>query len=125
MPTLGSRLDSDYILTADTAVAPAVAFANVSASQTDSSIVSGVTGKKLRVLAVALLAGGTATNITFNTKPSGSGTAISMQFQNGANGGAVLPFNPVGWFQTSSGDGLTVTTGSGATTGVHVVYMQV
>lgn len=99
------------------------AFANVAASQTDSSIVAAVSGKVIRVLAMVAVAGGTATNLTFNTKPAGAGTAISPLFANGINGGEVLPFNPSGWFETNSGEGLTVTTGAGSTTGILVVYM--
>jgi len=100
------------------------AVANVSAGQTDAEIVAATAGKRVRVLAVAFVCGGTATSATFNTKPSGSGTAISPAFQNGANGGAILPFNPVGWFQTGSGEGLSLTTGSGSTTGVLVVHVK-
>lgn len=101
------------------------AFANVAASTTDSSIISAVASKKLRILSVVLECGATATNITFNTKPAGAGTAISMQFQNGANSGAVLARNEDGWFETNSGEGLTVTTGAGSTTGVQVNYIEV
>lgn len=101
------------------------AFANVAASQTDSEIVAAVANKKIRVLSCAFVAGGTGTNATFNTKPSGAGSAISMTFANAANGGAVLPHNPLGWFETSLGEGLTLTTGAGSATGVQVVYAEV
>lgn len=101
------------------------AFANVAASQTDSAVVAAVTSKKIRVLSACALAGGTATNLTFNTKPAGAGTAISPLFANGANGGEVLPFSPIGWFETSSGEGLSVTTGTGSTTGIIVSYIEV
>ena len=99
--------------------------ANVAASQTDSSLITAVTGKKLRVIAVAAVAGGTATTLTFNSKGAGAGTAISALFANGINGGEVLSYNPVGWFETKSGEALTVTTGAGATTGIQVVYVEV
>lgn len=98
------------------------AVANVAASQTDSSVITAVTGKKIRVVAVTAIAGGTATNLTFNSKGSGAGTAISPLYANGANGGEVLPFNPMGWFETNSAEALTVTTGAGSTTGILVVY---
>ncbi len=101
------------------------AIANISASQTDSSIVTAVTGKKIRIVAVAAVAAATATNITFNTKPAGAGTGISPVFANGANGGEVLPYNPRGWFETNSGEGLTATTGSGSATGVLINYILV
>lgn len=97
-------------------------FANITASSTDSNLVSAVAGKKIRVHAVVFQCGGTATTATFNSKGTGSGTAVSMQFQNGANGGAVLPESEVGWIETAVGEGLTLTTGAGTTTGVHLIY---
>ncbi len=99
--------------------------ANVAASQTDSSVVAATAGKRIKVLALVAQAGATATNITFNTKPAGAGVAISDTMQNAANGGRVLPFNPLGWFQTAVGEGLTATTGAGSTTGVTLVYTLV
>lgn len=101
---------------------PLKALANVAQSQTDSVLVAGVTGKKIRVLGLAVVAGGTATNVTFNSKPSGSGVAISALFALAANGTMVLPLNPAGWFETVAGEGLTVTTGTGGTTGIQLVY---
>lgn len=103
--------------------APGRAFANVAASQTDAAVVAAVAGKKIRVVAVAFVCGATATNATFNSKPSGAGSAISMLFANAQNGGAVLPPNEYGWFETSAGEGLSLTTGTGSTTGVQVTYV--
>lgn len=109
--------------------APFVAFAkegtakgDIAASQTDSSLVSAVSGARIAVHQVAVMTGATATNVTFNTKPSGAGTAISPQFQCGANGGIVLPYSEKPWFYTSAGEGLSVTTGAGSTTGILVYY---
>jgi hypothetical protein len=98
------------------------AFANVAQSQTDSAVVAAVSGKKIVVESVVLMAGATATNATFNTKPAGAGSAISLTFQCGANGGATLPDNRHGWFETNVGEGLSLTTGAGSTVGVQVVY---
>lgn len=99
-------------------------FASINAGTTDGSVIAAVAGAKLRVLAVVLQCAGTATTATFNTKPSGAGSAISMTFANGANGGAVLPFNPYGWFETGVGQGLSLTTGAGSATGVQVTYTE-
>lgn len=96
------------------------AFANVAASATASSIVAAVAGKKIRVLSLAFVCGATATNATFNS----AGAAISALFANAANGGAILPLNPLGWFETVEGEALTLTTGTGSTTGVQVVYAE-
>jgi hypothetical protein len=98
------------------------ASANVAASQTDSVVKAAVAGASINVLAVYCIAGGTATNLTFNSKGSGAGTAISALLANAANGGAVLPLNEKGWFSTNAGEGLTVTTAAGSTTGIGVVY---
>lgn len=101
------------------------AFANIAASITDGSVIAAVATKKLRILAVYAQCGATATNLTFNSKPAGAGAAISPTMQNGANGGEVLPQNSYGWFETVAGEGLTVTTGTGSQTGVHVLYLEV
>jgi hypothetical protein len=100
---------------------PRRAFANIAASQTDSSVVAAVSGRAIRVVALACQCGATATNITFNS----ASTAISMTFQNAANGGEILPRNDLGWFQTVAGEALTATTGTGSTTGVQVVYVEI
>lgn len=100
---------------------PKTAFADVAASQTDSEIVAAVSGKHIRVLAYVIQCGGTATTIVFNT----ASTAITPSFANAANGGSVVPFNPVGWFETNEGEALTVTTGAGSATGVLVRYVEV
>lgn len=99
-------------------------FANVAASQTDSSLVAAVAGTSIKVLAVFAKAGGTATTLTFNTKPSGAGSAISASFANGINGDTLLPYNEEGWFETAVGEGLTCTTGAGSTTGIQIIYSQ-
>lgn len=100
------------------------AVANIAASTTDGNIVTAVSGKKIRVVFVVFMAGGTATNLTFNTKPGGAGTAISPLFAMAANGGAAMSLNSSGWFQTNSGEGLTGTTGTGSTVGILVGYVE-
>lgn len=101
------------------------AFANVAASQTDSSLVAAVAERKIRVLSLAFVTGATGTAATVNSKGSGAGTAISMLFANAANGGAVLPHNALGWFETNVGEALTLTTGAGSATGVQIVYAEI
>lgn len=100
----------------------AFAVANIAAGQTDASLIAGSSNRIILVKSVAALTGATATNLTFNSKGSSSGTAISCLFANGANGGLVLPESDGGWFQTNPGEALTCTTGAGATTGIQVAY---
>ena len=118
-------VESEYIYVNGVATQVKRATANIAQSQTDSAIVAAVASKKIRVIAGVFLAGSTATNITFNTKPGGAGSAISPTFQSAANGGAMLAPNIYGWFETASGEGLSATTGAGATTGVLVNYIEV
>lgn len=101
------------------------AIANVAASQTDSVIVAAVTGRKIRVIAGWTIAGATATTVVFNTKPGGAGTAITPVIAQGVNSGLVLPNNHDGWFETNKGEGLTVTTGAGSSTGLIVLYNEI
>jgi hypothetical protein len=103
----------------------AFTFANVSASQTDSVLVTGATNRIILVKGVAAVTGATATNLTFNSKGSGSGTAISCLYANAANGGFVLPESDGGWFQTNSGESLTCTTGSGSATGIQISFCMI
>lgn len=95
----------------------------VAASQTDSVLVAANGTNKIRVLAVVINQGDTtASAVTFNSKGSGAGTAISPLLKGPANGGFVLPYNEKGWFESLSGEGLTVTTGAGSNTALIVDY---
>lgn len=123
--TITAKLATDKIQDGTTALTPKFAHADVAASQTDSNIVTGVGGKKIRVLQVVATCGGTGTDLTFNSKGAGAGTSISGKLSNGANGGEVLPFSPVGWFETITAEALTVTTGAGSSTGITLTYVEV
>lgn len=99
---------------------------NIAASQTDAVGVAAVTGKKIRVLGLVLHGGDTAGSaVTLNTKPSGAGTAISPVFELGINQSVVLPQSDNGWFETTAGQGLSITTGAGSTTGIQIIYVEV
>ena len=100
------------------------AYDSIAASTTDSSLVAAVTGKKIRVHAVFTNNSGTVGTLLFE---SGTATAITPTMDVAADGGgAVMPFNPVGWFETAAGEALTATTAAGAgTTGIIVVYSVV
>lgn len=115
-------------------LASKTSFANVAASQTDANIVTAVPGRIIRVIGGFAIVAGTAMNVTFNSKGSGTGTAITSIIPCGANGGAVWPLPPPvdsgqpphPYFQdTGKGEGLTVTTGAGATiVGITLTYVE-
>lgn len=99
--------------------------ANISSGTTDGAVITAVVGAKLLIISFRVMAGGVATNATFNSKPVGAGTAISETFACPANGGQMGPFQPVGHFKTASGEGLTLTTGAGSTVGVGGAYVEI
>lgn len=99
------------------------AYDSIAASTTDSALVAAVAGQKIRVLAVVLNQGDTTPSaVTLNSKPAGSGTSIFPALKAAANGGFVLPYNPVGWCSTNAGEGLSATTGAGSATAVVVQW---
>lgn len=108
-----------------TPLSPKFAKANVSASQTDSVMVTAVSAKKIRVLNYTILVGATATNVTFNSKGAGAGTAISSLKACNANGGIAPGEGILGHFETTSGEALTVTTGAGSSVGIDITYIEV
>lgn len=108
------------------------ATATIDPSTTDGNIITAKPSYRFRVVGGFVVAGGTATNVTFNSKGTGSGTAISSTIYCGANGGLAMPSPPqiasgeppFGYFQTNVGEGLSATTGSGTTVGISVVYIE-
>ncbi|OPX88989.1 MAG: hypothetical protein A4E53_01722 [Pelotomaculum sp. PtaB.Bin104] len=126
--TIGHVFQSPQVGTVFSGTATATvasAFANVAASQTDSSIVAANGSKVIYVLGFQAVCGATATNLTFNSKGGGAGTAISPLYANAANGGISCPPSGIPYFKTSAGEALTVTTGAGSTTGIIIQYIQV
>jgi hypothetical protein len=104
--------------------------ASIASATTDGSVVAAVTGKKIRVHGYVLSCAGTATTLTFNTKPGGAGSAISHTHNLPVNANVPVPLcgdqaGALGWFETNAGEGLTATTGTGSTCGVLVVYSEV
>ena len=109
------------------------AFVATAASATDDAIddtgstaPSAFAGRRVAVYGVVINQGDTtASTVTFNSKGSGSGTAISPAFKATANGGLVLPTGSEPYFVTNEGEALSVTTGAGSTTKIFVVWKYV
>jgi hypothetical protein len=99
---LVTYLTTDLLYNGSTALTPKFA-AIAAATSGDNTLVAAVSGKKIRVLALAIIAGA-AGNIYFTS--AAGGTVIfggsTNKIQLAANGGFVLPFNPVGWMENSS-----------------------
>jgi hypothetical protein len=94
------------------------AFINTSASGI-TNIVPVQTSQRIIVLQCCVITSG-ANTVTFYTN-SGS-TAISAGFPLAANGGFVLPFSALGWFQGGIGQTLDFNMNTGVATAVQVVW---
>lgn len=119
--SIAAALQSDVLMNNLTAMTPKFFSETVAASDTDEELVALVAAKKIRVLALAVQCGATATDITFES----STTTRIHKVPAGSNGGQILPFNPAGWFETAAGASLTVTTGTGSSTEITGVYVEV
>ena len=69
------------------------------ATSGNNTLVAAVTGKKIRVLSLYLVASGA---VTARFESAAGGTALSGQMQLAANGVLSLPYNPAGWFETAA-----------------------
>lgn len=119
--SISVALQSDALMSQLVTLTPKYFSETVAAADTDEELIAAVASKKLRILALAVQCGGVATVAEFQ---SGGSTRIH-RVPAGANGGQILPFNPVGWFETTSGASLTVTTGTGSSTDISGVYVEV
>jgi len=102
-------------------------FAAIAAATSGNNTLVGlVSGKKIRVLALFILAGA-AGNIYFES--TAGGTVIfggsTNKIQLAANGGFVLPFNPVGWFETVVGELLNMNASSTGPFSGGLVYVEI
>lgn len=102
-------------------------FAPIAAATSgNNSLVAAVTGKKIRVLAMFLIAGA-AGNIYFTAGNSGTvvfgGSSNKIQLPD--NGGFVLPFSLAGWFETSAGTALVLNASSTGPFSGGLVYVEV
>ena len=89
------------------------------ASSGDNTIVAAVTGKKIRVVALFLVAAGA---VTVRFESGAGGTALTGQMSLAANGGFALPYNPVGYFETAAGELLNMELGGAVSADGSLVY---
>jgi hypothetical protein len=118
---VGAALQTDVIMNDTTALTPK--FAAIAASTSgNNTIVAAVNPKKIRVLAVSLIASA-AVNAKFQT--GAGGTDLTGLYYCAANGGFVLPFNPVGWFETASNTLLNLNLSGATAVGGCITYVEV
>lgn len=83
-------------------------------------IVAPVPGKTIRIVSCYFVVGG-AINVNWTSSSTGSDADGVQDFA--ANGGIVLPFNPIGWFDTVQGEGLNLVTSNGSQVGGGLKYV--
>lgn len=99
-------------------------FAAVDAATSgDNELVAAVSGKKIRVLAGALVMTGTAVTIRFES--GAGGTALTGQMTPTQGGVITLPFSPVGHFETAAGSALSLELGGAQSVDGWIVYVEV
>ncbi len=82
-----------------------IKYAVVNAASGDNEIVALVSATKIRVLSVLLVATGTT---TARFESNVGGTALTGAMPLIANSGFTLPFNPGGWFESASGQSISL-----------------
>lgn len=92
------------------------------ASSGDNTLVAAVTSRKIRVLALFLMAAGT---VTVRLESGAGGTALTGQMELTAQNGFTLPFSPVGWLETASGVLLNLELSGAVSVDGALVYIEV
>ncbi len=116
---------TNAIYNSTTAITPA--FASIAASSmggdTGNLVVALSSQKKVRVLAANLIAAGTV-DVKWQTVASTNADVTGLAYLV-ANAGYVLPYNPVGWFQTLSSEALHLNLSASVAVGGHLTYILV
>lgn len=92
------------------------------ATSGDNTLVAAVAGKKIRVLALFLVAAGA---VVARLEGGAGGTALTGQMTLAANGTLVLPFNPLGWFETAASTLLNLELGGAVSADGSLLYIEV
>lgn len=116
-----ATLESGQITAAGTVLTPKYAAIAASTSG-NNTLVAAVTSKKIRVLALYAVSNGSV-NAKFQT--GAGGTDLTGLAYLVVNTGFVLPFNPVGWFETASGALLNLNLSAAIAVGGSLVYIEV
>lgn len=119
--SVAAQLSTSAIMSGTTALTPKFAIIDAATSG-DNTLVSAVVGAKVRVLACFMVAAG-AVNARFES--GAAGTALTGQMNLTTNSGFVLPFNPVGWFETAANTLLNLELSGAVSVDGSLVYVEV
>lgn len=100
-----------------------VQYAAIAASTSgNNTLVSAVSGKKIRVLSLFLVSAGT---VTTRFESAADGTALTGQMALVANTGYVLGYNPNGWFETVASQLLNLELSAAISVAGSLTYIEV
>lgn len=106
------------------AVVSEVQYAVVAAASAgDNTLVAAVTGKRIRVVGLVLVASGGANSCRLES--AASGTALTGVMDLIADGQLVLPFNPSGWCQTLVAELLNLELSAATSVAGVLAYVEV
>lgn len=114
-------LDTSTIYDGATALTPKFAVVSCSSSG-DNEIVAAVTSKKIRVLQWIVTA---SAAVNFKWQSATAGDKTGLFYAAAAGGGAGGAFNPVGHFETASGEALQLNLSGATAVGGSIVYVEV
>lgn len=92
-------------------------FLTPSASGT-STVVAAQGGQRIRVLQLCVITGG-ANNVKFQSNGT---TDLTALFPLAQNGGFVMPYSDIGWFNTAIGESLTINMTGAVSTAIQLVW---
>ena len=95
-------------------------FSIATAASGATEIVAAVTGKKIRVICYNYMANGTVNVKWQSASTDKTGLAYLV-----ANTGKVVPFSPVGWFETAAGEALNINLSGAIAVGGEGAYVEV
>lgn len=118
---VAAALDTSQIMNGTTSLTPKYAAIDAATSG-NNTLVDAVAGKKIRVLSVMMIAAG---DVLARFEDGAAGTALTGQMDLTANSGFTLPFNPVGWFETTANTLLNLELDGAVSCDGCLVYVEV
>jgi hypothetical protein len=115
---------SDAIMQNLTARTPVFAVIDGASAGDNTLVAAQGSGNKIRVHQLFIVNGHTATQ-TVRFESGAGGTALTGQMILAANGGFVLPFSPIGWFETAANTLLNLELAGATTVDGNLMYTVV
>jgi hypothetical protein len=120
--TIAVAADATQLMDGVSGAALTPLFAKIVASSSGATtVISAVSGKKIVVLAMAISANA-AVNVKWQSHVTPT-DLTGLLYCGGQGDGEVLPFNPVGWFETVAGEALDINLSAGTAVGGHITYV--